>query len=476
MAQDKRFGITPGSISEIPVLYRLLKTRINLVVIIAALIIFSIPAFSVENNISSLQESSNIEDKKTELPGNPSLADYISYAVQNSPVLKSAYESWQAKIEKSRQAGTMPEPVLSYMLPLQEMTSEPVYERQKISITQMFPWFGKLSLQEQASLFDADAEKNAYDMAERELIFRVVKAYYEYYYLGRTIESTARNLHLLIYLEEVTRTRYSAAQAEYNDLLKLQVEIEKLKNEMINLNDQIPVYSARLSAEIGLKPGDAFLLPEKIDNRDVIISLEAVDGLLVNTNPSIKMLDAMIEASKAMEALAGREFFPDVMIGFEYRDMESRVEPNLNENMDSIMFMFSVSLPIKFGKYSSMAAEAGFTRTSLEKQRADLINQLTVSFRQALFMFKEAGRRAVLYEENLIPKGRESVNASMEAFIGGRSALMEFIDSERMLLEFEVQMERAKADREIAAAEMEMLAGKKIFVDARNPAIPEKTK
>lgn len=389
----------------------------------------------------------------------PDLSEYISIALLRNPKLLSAYNNWMAKAEKSNQTGTMPEPILSYMFPVKSMQTDPIYEKQRIIISQMFPWFGKLSWQERIAISEADTEHYIYEDSKREIIYKVTNAYFEYFYAGKAVENTQRTIQLLSYLEEVTRTRYEAGQADFEDLLKLQLEIEKMRNELISYQEQLPVYSDRLSAEIGIAGNGALPLPVDFKTNEINKDFKADASDKIKENPSIKMLDSMIEAAEAMKSRAGKEYFPDIMVSLEYHDMESRVVPAMNDLSDSVMLMFSINLPIKFNKYSSMVSESEQSLISLQMKRNDELNRLSVSFKQAKYMLDESDRRIELYSKSLIPKARESVNVAMENFMNGKKELISFIDAERMLLEMELQLDRAKADREIAAAEIEMIIG-----------------
>ena len=63
--------------------------------------------------------------------------------------------------------------------------------------------------------------------------------------------------------------------------------------------------------------------------------------------------------------------------------------------------------------------------------------------RMALYRYRDAFRKINLYRETLLPKARQAFQASRKSFETGKSGLMEVIDAERSMLEFELQLEHS---------------------------------
>ena len=80
----------------------------------------------------------------------------------------------------------------------------------------------------------------------------------------------------------------------------------------------------------------------------------------------------------------------------------------------------------------------------------------------ALFQVRDAERKIALYGDWLIPKARESLHVTQQGF---EAALLDFqslIDAERLLLEFELLLERARTTRSQRLAELDRLAGERL--------------
>ena len=68
-------------------------------------------------------------------------------------------------------------------------------------------------------------------------------------------------------------------------------------------------------------------------------------------------------------------------------------------------------------------------------------------------------RRQVLYRDDILPKARETLESTTASYRSGRAALIDLIDAQRTLLQFDLALERARTDAFIAAARLRALIG-----------------
>ena len=129
---------------------------------------------------------------------------------------------------------------------------------------------------------------------------------------------------------------------------------------------------------------------------------------------------------------------------------------------DPVAVTVQLNLPIWFGKYSAGVREAKASHLAAMKTRHDRENSLLVELQLALYNFRDAGRKIRLYRDSLLPKARQSLQVSQQAFEAGRASFLDLIDAERTLLEFQLLYERALADHAQRLAELEMLVGEEL--------------
>jgi len=394
------------------------------------------------------------KEKLPTLNEESSLSDYLIYAGLNNPGLESAFNNWKSALEKVPQAKYLPEPVLSYEYSIKEEVSV-------VRLEQEFPWFEKLDLEGKMALQMANIERQMYEEEKLKLFYEVKKTYYEYYYVSRAISTTEENIQLMKYFEEVVRTKYKTDLATYSDVIKAQVELGKLENELLSVKFLQEPIRSKLNALLNRPVDSVIPFPKTIPEEKVSVADEQFIIWLKEKNPELKAIDFEIEKEKVAIERAKREYYPDIMLGIEYMDSPTPAMPEDNDYA-AITGMISVNLPIWFGKYKAGVREAEARYTSVQKKRIDKENNLIADLKMALYELRDAERKIDLYKNTLIPKAEQSLQATQQTFAVGKIDFLDLIDAQRIFLEFKLSYERALTDSAQKLAELEMLIGRDV--------------
>lgn len=391
------------------------------------------------------------------------LTDYLQYAALNNAGLAAAFNQWKAAVERIPQAKALPDPRFTYAYFIEEVETRVGPQRQKFEISQIFPWFGTLRSKGNMAVEAAGAAYQRYKTARHELFYEVKKTYYEYYYLAKAIAITDRNVNLLSELEAVARTKFKTGSMKHSSVIKAQVELGRLEDRLRTLQDFRTPLTARLNAALNRPLGAELPWPKAIPDIGVSLSEDKLRGLLSSANPELKALDHIVNRASSMVKLAGKSFYPDLVLGAALIETGDADMPDLDDSgKDPIVAMVGLSLPIWRGKYRSQVQEARAEKKAAQENRRDRENDLLVDVELALYHFRDAERKINLYEKGLIPKARESFAVNKQAFESGKTDFLDVIDSERVLLEFELSYERALVDRAQRLAELETLAGREL--------------
>ncbi|HIL10896.1 MAG TPA: hypothetical protein EYG11_19545, partial [Candidatus Latescibacteria bacterium] len=163
------------------------------------------------------------------------LAAYVRYAQLNNPGLKAAFARWRAALERVAPARTLADPRLTYGYFVRQVQTRVGPQQARFALAQTLPWVGKLDLKGCIALQKAEVDRQRYELARRVLVLRVKKAYYDYYYLQRSIAITEDNVQLLAYLEEVGHAHYRGGTGAHEAVLKAQVELGRLQDRLRGL-------------------------------------------------------------------------------------------------------------------------------------------------------------------------------------------------------------------------------------------------
>ncbi len=334
-------------------------------------------------------------------------------------------------------------------------------QRQALSLKQSFPWFGTLAAKGDVEFEAAAAAYQEFQSRRLRLNYSLKSAFYEYYYLGQEIALTGENLELLKFWESVSRTRYKAALKAHPDVIRAQVELGKLEDRLLTLEDQLEPTMSSIRALLNLPDSVKLPLPGRIDINEESLDLDSLKKVARESNPDILLLLHLKEKEAAGVRLARNSSYPDFTVGLDYIQTGPAPNPAIPESgKDPWIIGVSLNLPIWFGKNSAKAEEARARQKEVEYELMDARLQLEAYTEDLLFQYDDALRKLRLYRDGLVPKAEQSLNTSYTAYRAGELDFLNVLDAQRQLLSFQLRFERAKADLEIRRAELEMLTGR----------------
>jgi cobalt-zinc-cadmium efflux system outer membrane protein len=387
-------------------------------------------------------------------PENPTLQDCLWYALRNNPSLVAIHADWEAAKKKIAQAKSLPDPRLGYSYRFAPRGDN---MRRAIELEQMLPWFGRLDLQGQAASAAADVVGNKCQVDRLKLFNDIKAAWYEYYFLGKSIESVTENITLVKSFEEIAMVRYQTSKASQQDVIRAQIERATLENQLRSLQDLQSPAAAKVNAVMG-RPSDAPLAwPQDVADEGTTMDNAELQKMLVQENPELLAAQGQINQSRKEIDIADKGYYPDITVGVEYadwmgtRDMDQR---------DAYTGKISINLPIWRGRISAGVDEMRQRHRATVAMKQDIFNSLSAELKMAAYSHRDAQRKVKLYNDSLIPKQKEAIAALQRSYQAGSASFLELIDAQRTLLEFEISYHRALADRAISLARIEMLTGR----------------
>ena len=387
---------------------------------------------------------------------------YISYGLHRNADLRGTYERWRAALERIPQVSSLPDPVFTFAQFVEEVQTRTGPQDRRYTVSQGLPWFGKLDLRGRVAGGSAEEHWQAVGGKRLDVESQIAVAFYEYGYLAQSQRITEGNLQLLEQLEPVVRQRVAAGLAGQQELLKLQVEIGKVQNDLASIDNIRPTLSARLAATMNF-PGNTLLpLPDLTEPPP---SEQTVENLLERTdaqNPLLNGLRERIKKDELAQELAGLERWPDLTVGVDYIETGEALGPVSGSGDDPWALRLGFTLPISRGRYAAAEREA---ERNLAASRYDLQSQqvsIRAELEHAVFKVDDAARQVGLYRDTLLPRARESLDLTRTAYTAGRSTLLELIEAERDLLDIENAYWRACKDQLQSQARLTTIVGDRV--------------
>ncbi len=388
------------------------------------------------------------------------LEDYLEFAALNNAGLEAAFEQWKAAIEKIPQAKALPDPKFTYGYFIKEVETRTGPQRQKLSLMQMFPWFGVIEAGTDAAAAEAKVAHKKYEAAKLDLFFKVKYSFYEYAYLGRAVEIAGQNLELLKHFEEIARTRYTTSAGTHPDIIRAQIELAVIEDKLKSLEElRIPIVTS-LNSILNRKTDLTLPWPTRKQFNPIKIDRAAVIAEMIENNPQLQAIDFEVIAAKARMEIAKRKSYPNLNIGLDWiQTDEARMTGVRDSGKDPIIAMFSINLPIWTESYKAAQLETRAKMRSISAKKVQNQNDLIAQLERTLYEFEDSARKIDLYNDVLIPKAKEMLEASEVAYKAGTVDFLSLTDAQRSLLEFELSYERAVTENMQKSAQIEMLTG-----------------
>lgn len=388
------------------------------------------------------------------------LDELLNLAESANPRLRASMDRWKAALEQVGQSNSLPDPKFSYAYFIEPVETRVGAQRQKFGLSQTIPMFGKLGLREDIGVQTANAASAQFEAIRLEMRFLITRIWNDYYYLNRSIVVAEENLNLLTNFENVALAQYAAGKAPHSAIIRAQVELGRLEDRLRTLQDQRGPLSAALNSEINRPEYELIAWPDSIIVMDLELSKEELRVALLNNNPQLASLSFLKDRDAGAARLADKSSLPDLTLGIDYIDTKNAAYGDFPDSgKDAVIAMATINIPLWSGRTGANKSQAAARLSATANEYLQLKNQLLASLERAHFELRDTQRRVELYTYTLIPKARQSLEVTHDAFTTGEADFLDLIDAQRTLLEFELAYERALADHSTKRAQLEQIVG-----------------
>lgn len=393
--------------------------------------------------------------------GAADLEAYVRFGLANNAGLRAAFEDWRAGTERIEQTGTLPDPRLTFVESIEAVQTRTGPQERRFGISQAFPWPGALDARGEVAAHQAEALWHAVQSERLRVQAEIEVAYFEYAFLAREQQISRELLELLRGLEPVvqSRVRSGAGQA---DLLRLQVEVGRLEDNLASIERRRPVLSARLAQAMTLPPDDRELLPLPELREPTVGAVDVAQSYTqaLDHNPELHALAEQLRASQAAEGAAGYRSKPEFAVMLDYIQTGAALNPATpGSGDDPFMIGVSMTLPIWGKSYSAGEREARHRWQATRERIVAAESRIQAELEEHAFRSDDAARRINLYRDSLIPRAKEALELTLAAYRTGAASILDLIDSERALLEFELSFWRACLEHWQSTARLQALLG-----------------
>lgn len=390
---------------------------------------------------------------------------YVDAALSNHPSLASMRQRVAAKENEAVRAGALSDPKAwiglsnvptnTWSLSKEEMTGK------EFGISQMLPYPGKR--ENSSRIVEREKEQAGFELAEMRNMLRAdVKMAYAELSTARAQAGVVRRVQVILeQIVAVSREMFAVGKGSQPDVLRGQLEFQKMREMLLTLENRERVLSVRLNTLAALPPGEP--VPPLDDLAEFRLTLSADDlrRIYLEERPARRAAGAKIRRGELLVRQAEFEGKPEFEVAASYMQRD-KMQDGTNRS-DMVSAMFSMTLPVwRKGKVDPGIRAMTAEREMAVREEEALDNESANAIGGALSSLGNFGSVAALYRTTLIPQAEQSVDSSMEAYRVGKIDFPMLMDAVMNDLNFRKEYLGMVGEMHATKARLEAVVGREL--------------
>ena len=385
------------------------------------------------------------------------LGGYLKMAAENNPGLKASFNEYMAALEVAPQVKALPDPQLAFGYFIQPVETRVGPQQFKISLSQMLPWFGTLKARENSAIQMAEAKYEAFEENKSMLFNDLRSTYFNLYFTGKAISVSEENLTLLNSFQKLAIIKVEAGMVSVVDEYRIEMEIGDLENQIALLQDKYKALEIMFENLINTKIELPVKLPQQLwDTEPSMAKGEIMDSIMAQ-NHQLLNLDLQAESFRYKQESARLAGKPDFKIGIDYT-IVGKGDNNMAGTDAIVLPTVGMTIPLYRNKYKAMLNEAFYMESAKKEDKLNKENVLETVFEQTWDDFSDSKRRVVLNDKQT-QLARNSLKLLETEYSASNKNFEEILRMERRLLKYELELEKARTDKQAALSFISYLMG-----------------
>lgn len=406
---------------------------------------------------------------------------YVDAALSGYPSLASMRQRITMKRNEAIRAGALADPKAWFGLvnvPTNTWSlSEEDMTGKEVGISQMLPYPGKRD--NSSRIVVQEKEQAEFELAEMRNMLRAdVKMSYAELSTVRAQAEVVRQVRAVLdQVVQVATDLFSVGKGSQPDVLRGQVEFQRMREMLLMLENRQRVLSVRLNTLSALPVEEPVPPLEPLAEFRPDFSADELRKIYLEDRPARKAIEARIRRGDLLVRQAEYEGKPEFEVAASY--MQRNKMADGTNRPDMVSAMVSMTLPVwRKGK-----VEPGIRAMTAEKEMAvrdeeTLDNEAANAIGGSLASLENFLAVAKLYRTTLIPQAEQSVHSNLEAYQVGKIDFPMLMDSLVAVLNFRKEYAGMVGEMHATKARLEAAVGRELVGAASNPGgnAPPKTK
>jgi outer membrane protein TolC len=325
----------------------------------------------------------------------------------------------------------------------------------------MLPYPGKRA--HAVQIVEKEKEQAEFDLAEMRNMLRAdAKMTYAELATVRAQADVVRQVRAVLdQVVQVSTEMFAVGKGRQPDVLRGQMEFQKMREMLLSLENREKVLSIRLNTIAALPPEAPVPALDNLAEISPGYDVEELRAIYRAERPARQAVRARIERGTLAVLHAEHEYEPDFEVSTSY--MQRDKMPDGTKRSDMFTVMVSMTLPVwRKGKIEPeiRAMTAGKEMAIRDEETLDA--EAANAIGGALASLENFAAVAKLYRTTLIPQAEESVRSNLEAYRVGKIDFPMLMDSLTAALNFRREYLGMVGESYAAKARLEAAVGREL--------------
>ena len=386
-------------------------------------------------------------------------------AFLRNPGIKAGEDRARAAVDTYSQVLALDDILRQYTAFTEALMAGVGPSRGKEPMKMEFPFPGVLALKGEIVGQQIKSVMETLEIAKREAITEARKAYWDLLFVHKATKIAQETLGLYRHLEQVATIRYETGSTSYQDVIKVRIRRELLKEDLDTLRETQRNVESKILEILNLPPETKVGLPENREPPRIVPPLDDLYKLARERRQELRRMRARVGKMERLIEMAETMILPPYTLGFSFfeDDAVNQVGSVATREDFSITTQASTGFGLpKMPWYGVEDAYLRQTQQELNALRRDLEKEEAATMmlvRNAWFRLDLSKREEALYRTSILNLSRTALDVSTQGYEAGNVSFADVITSYTSWLDVNLAAERELSALGIARAQLENVVG-----------------
>lgn len=408
---------------------------------------------------------SQAPDRQAPPHGSATLEELVAFATAHHPKLRSDHARWRAQVEQTRAVGRWADPMVGYTFAPLPIETRLGPNRHTLAASQKIPWPTRSRADQSVASSQADALAHDYDARYLSTRLGIELLYWSLYAIEREQGVLRRELALLDSLEAGLSARVEVGAKPASELSRVGLLRVRLSDRLASLAAREAELNAKLGEAMGLATPHDAVFQGDLKPMSPLPRLGDLEAMLAKTPtpPHLRALKERVTTRRKQRELAELDRMPNFEVGAQWSLIDEGEAMAQGRGRDAVMLRVGVSVPIWEGATAAKIDASDARIVQAEATHEAARQSWLASLRATLTRAQDANRRVQLLEGTLLEQARATFEMVRGDYEAERAEFGALLRSVRDIHELEIDLIRARVQREREHARWRALLGRPVF-------------